>query len=131
MSELGFMMAGASIAVFGVLVGSSLRGMDIFEQRLRNLFKDAPPDEGDDPDDEFEDLRDEDYDYETTQRLRGIEALPWEYPDWKIPEEVVPDMTKEEMDFQRRSFAYGNVNMHNPKVTREMVANLADELDRR
>ena len=51
MEGLWFMVTGASIAVFGVLVGSSLRGMDIFEQRLRNLFKDSPPDEGDDPDD--------------------------------------------------------------------------------
>jgi predicted HAD superfamily Cof-like phosphohydrolase len=30
---------------------------------------------------------------------------------------------------QRISFAYGNVSLHNPKVTREMVARIVDEMD--
>lgn len=34
---------------------------------------------------------------------------------------VLPDMTPEERAEQRRSFAYGNVHLSNPAVTREMV----------
>lgn len=40
---------------------------------------------------------------------------------WLMP------MTDEEIAEQRRSFVYGNVNLSNPAVTRELV----DEVDRR
>lgn len=37
-------------------------------------------------------------------------------------------MTPEEIHEQRISFAFGNANIENPLVTREMVRKLADEL---
>ena len=37
-------------------------------------------------------------------------------------------MTPEERESQRRSFVYGNVKLHNPEVTREMVDEVGDEL---
>jgi hypothetical protein len=37
-------------------------------------------------------------------------------------------MSPEEREEQRRSFAYGNVAMHNPNVTREIVDRAADAL---
>lgn len=39
------------------------------------------------------------------------------------------EMTPEEREEQRRSFAYGNVKLSNPEVTREMVDKVADELN--
>ncbi len=38
------------------------------------------------------------------------------------------EMTPEEMEAQRRSFAFGNANIDNPNVTREMIDQAADEL---
>lgn len=38
-------------------------------------------------------------------------------------------MTPAEKEKQRRSFAYGNANIENSAVTREIVDNVADELD--
>jgi hypothetical protein len=37
-------------------------------------------------------------------------------------------MTEAEKETQRRSFAYGNVHMHNPSVTRELVDEVADRM---
>lgn len=38
-------------------------------------------------------------------------------------------MTPTEKEEQRRSFAYGNANIENSAVTREIVDNVADEMD--
>jgi hypothetical protein len=40
------------------------------------------------------------------------------------------EMTPEEREAQRRDFAYGNVRLSNPEVTREMVDKVADEMNR-
>lgn len=40
------------------------------------------------------------------------------------------EMTPEEHEAQRRDFAYGNVKLSNPEVTREMVDEVADEMNR-
>ena len=37
--------------------------------------------------------------------------------------------TKKEREAQRQSFAYGNTNLHNPSITREVVAEAARELE--
>lgn len=37
-------------------------------------------------------------------------------------------MTREEQEAQRRSFAYGNAHLSNPDVTREIVDRAAEEL---
>jgi hypothetical protein len=37
-------------------------------------------------------------------------------------------LTPKEKEQQRRSFAYGNIVIENPRVTREMVDRAADEL---
>jgi hypothetical protein len=37
-------------------------------------------------------------------------------------------MTPEEKEEQRRSFAYGNTKIENPRITREMVDQAADEI---
>ena len=37
-------------------------------------------------------------------------------------------MTPEEKEEQRRSFAYGNTAIENPRITREMIDGAADEL---
>lgn len=37
-------------------------------------------------------------------------------------------MSDEEREAQRRSFAYGNVALHNPDVTRAMIDAAADKL---
>jgi len=37
-------------------------------------------------------------------------------------------MTAEEREEQRRSFAHGNIALHNPAVTREVIDKAADEL---
>ncbi len=37
-------------------------------------------------------------------------------------------MTPEEKEEQRRSFAYGNTKIENPRITREMVDEAADEI---
>ena len=37
-------------------------------------------------------------------------------------------MTPAEKEEQRRSFAYGNTKIENPRITREMVDKAADEL---
>lgn len=39
-------------------------------------------------------------------------------------------VTPSEREAQRRSFAYGNANIENPAVTREIVDQVADELAR-
>lgn len=39
-------------------------------------------------------------------------------------------MTPDEIERQRRSFAYGNVAIENPRVTREIVNSIADEAAR-
>lgn len=36
-------------------------------------------------------------------------------------------MTKEMAREQRQSFAFGNVNLHNPTATRELIAKVDDE----
>jgi hypothetical protein len=36
--------------------------------------------------------------------------------------------TSEEKEEQRRSFAYGNTRIENPRITREMVDKAADDL---
>ncbi len=38
------------------------------------------------------------------------------------------EMTPAEREEQRRSFAYGNVALDNPRVTRELVDAVADEM---
>ncbi len=38
-------------------------------------------------------------------------------------------MTPAEKEEQRRSFAYGNANIENSAVTREIVDNVADEMN--
>jgi hypothetical protein len=38
-------------------------------------------------------------------------------------------LTPEEKEKQRRSFAYGNVVIENPHITREMVDRAADEIN--
>lgn len=42
-----------------------------------------------------------------------------------------PKSTPAEQEEQRRSFAYGNVALHNPAITRDMVNQAADELAKR
>ena len=37
-------------------------------------------------------------------------------------------MTDEEREEQRRSFAFGNVSLSNPRITREDIDRAADEL---
>ena len=37
-------------------------------------------------------------------------------------------MSDEEREEQRRSFAYGNANLHNPNVTRELIDQEAEKL---
>jgi len=37
-------------------------------------------------------------------------------------------LTPEQKEEQRRSFAYGNTKIENPRITREMVDRAADEL---
>jgi hypothetical protein len=37
-------------------------------------------------------------------------------------------LTPEEKEQQRRSFAYGNTSIENPRITREMIDRTADEL---
>lgn len=38
------------------------------------------------------------------------------------------DLTPEEKEEQRRSFAYGNTKIENPRITREMVNKAADDI---
>lgn len=40
------------------------------------------------------------------------------------------DMTPEQLEEQRRSFAFGNANIENQRVTRETVARAAELLNR-
>jgi hypothetical protein len=40
-------------------------------------------------------------------------------------------MTDEEKEAQRRSFVYGNLAISNPSITREMVDEVADEMDKK
>lgn len=40
-------------------------------------------------------------------------------------------MTDAEREAQRQSFAYGNVKLHNDAITREMVADASERLQRR
>jgi hypothetical protein len=40
-------------------------------------------------------------------------------------------LTPEEKEQQRRSFAYGNTAIENPRITREMIDRAADVLSRR
>jgi hypothetical protein len=39
-------------------------------------------------------------------------------------------MSRDEKEAQRRSFAYGNANIENTRVTREMVDKVADRIAR-
>ena len=39
-------------------------------------------------------------------------------------------MTPEQRETQRRSFAFGNASLENPRVTRELVDRVADEMAR-
>lgn len=41
-----------------------------------------------------------------------------------------PEMTPEQREAQRRSFAYGNANLSNPNITREMIDKVADRMNR-
>lgn len=38
------------------------------------------------------------------------------------------EMTDEEREEQRRSFAWGNLNIENPRVTRELIDRVADRM---
>ena len=38
-------------------------------------------------------------------------------------------MSEEEKELQRRSFAWGNVHLHNKMITRELVDRVAEELN--
>ncbi len=38
--------------------------------------------------------------------------------------------TPEELEAQRQSFAYGNVKLHNPSITREQVAYISSTMER-
>ena len=40
-------------------------------------------------------------------------------------------LTPEEKEEQRRSFAFGNTNIENPRITREMVDKEAEALNRK
>lgn len=40
-------------------------------------------------------------------------------------------MTEEEEEEARRSFAYGNTKLSNPNITRKMVDEAADKIDRK
>lgn len=40
------------------------------------------------------------------------------------------DMSAEDKEKQRRSFAYGNTKIENDRITREMVDSVADDLGR-
>jgi hypothetical protein len=40
------------------------------------------------------------------------------------------EMTPEMARVQRQSFAFGNVNMHNPAVTRELISDVDDAMTR-
>lgn len=37
-------------------------------------------------------------------------------------------LTEEEKEEQRRSFAFGNTSIENPRITREMIDRAADEI---
>jgi hypothetical protein len=39
-------------------------------------------------------------------------------------------LTSEDMEQQRRSFAYGNTVIENPRITREMIDRAAEEVGR-
>ncbi len=52
-----------------------------------------------------------------------------EVPAWAILEALAVDSSKRMDDAQRLSFAYGNANISNPDVTREMVQEAADRLE--
>jgi hypothetical protein len=41
---------------------------------------------------------------------------------------IVENLTPEDKEAQRRSFAYGNAKLHNPKVTREDIDRAAERL---
>jgi len=43
--------------------------------------------------------------------------------------DALPPMTPEQQEAQRRSFAFGNVSIHNPNVTRELIDQVADEME--
>lgn len=47
---------------------------------------------------------------------------------WLLDETRNYVMTPEEKEEQRRSFAYGNTKIENPRITREMVDKAADEI---
>lgn len=64
-----------------------------------------------------------------------MSELPFLTPSWQDPEldqllhaAKSHNMTPEEKQEQRISFAHGNVSMHNPEVTREMVEKQAARL---
>ena len=131
MDDLMFMLAGASIALVGFLMGFSCRGIEYLDQKLKKLVEDS---EYDDVEDEYEDSPEEDYDYEVLQRLRAVDVLPWEYPDVAVqqvdfPVLSFPVLSAEEYRAQRKSFAYGNVKMHNSNITRELIDEAAKDLD--
>lgn len=44
--------------------------------------------------------------------------------------QAAADMTDDQREAQRRSFAYGNCAIDNPNVTRQMVDDVADEMER-
>ena len=48
---------------------------------------------------------------------------------WLLDEARNLVMTPEEKEEQRRSFAYGNIKIENPRITREMVDKAADEIE--
>lgn len=63
--------------------------------------------------------------YQALKRVRQRLSTP-ESMDQLLAKARTHQMTDAEREAQRRSFAYGNVNLHNSAVTREMVA-AADE----
>ena len=54
------------------------------------------------------------------QRERDLHPMLVELKDYQ--------MTDAEREAQRRSFAYGNVHLHNPVITREMVDAAAESI---
>lgn len=51
-----------------------------------------------------------------------------EYPESILESAKKIVMTTDEKEAQRRSFAYGNTSIENPRITREMIDQAADAL---
>ena len=51
--------------------------------------------------------------------------------DWLIEETSKIEMTPEMVDAQRKSFAYGNCKLSNPNITRELVDEVFETLNKK